>query len=216
MLTGYFSQSLGEPRRATLVKLAALLHDVGKPATKTIEPGGRMRFFGHPELGGRMVAERLTALRFSGAEVAAVRTMVEQHMRPAQWRDSGPPTQRALYKFFRDLGTVAVDTIVLNLADHVGARGPALSRSDWDAHVAWAEQVIAWHYDQERRVAPPRPVTGHDLMETFGLQPGPLLGELLAGVDEARATGAVVTREDALRLVARRLRGEERTPAVAG
>lgn len=204
-LAGYFDQRLGEQPRATLVKLAALLHDVGKPATKTIEPSGRMRFFGHPELGASMVEERLKHLRFSQVETSAVCAMVGQHMRPAQWRDSGPPTQKALYKFFRDLGEVAIDTIFLNLADHLGARGPDLLRDHWDAHVAWAEQVITWHYEQVRRVGVPRPVTGEDVMQAFGLRPGKLVGELLTAIDEARAAGTVANRDEALALAATRL-----------
>jgi len=204
-LTGYFAQPLGEQPRATLVKLAALLHDVGKPATKTIEPSGWMRFLGHPELGASMVEERLRHLRFSQTETSAVCTMVGQHMRPAQWRDSGPPTQKALYKFFRDLGDVAIDTIFLNLADHLAARGPDLLRDHWDAHVAWAEQVITWHYEQVRRVGVPRPVTGEDVMQAFGLRPGKLVGELLTAIDEARAEGAVANREEALAFAAKRL-----------
>ena len=215
-LNGYFAQQLGDQPRSTLVKLAALLHDVGKPATKTIEPSGRMRFFGHPELGAQMVEERLHGLRFSQVETSAVCTMVGQHMRPAQWRDSGPPTQKALFKFFRDLGAVAIDTIFLNLADHLGARGPSLNREHWDDHVAWAEQVITWHYEQVRRVGAPRPVTGDDLMRAFGLRPGKRVGELLLAIDEARAAGVVASRDDALALAAERLVTKGKPAATMG
>ncbi len=215
-LEGYFTQRLGDLQRSTLVKLAALVHDVGKPDTKTIEPAGRMRFFGHPELGATMVKARLQALRFSNAEVDAVTTMVAQHMRPAQWRDSGAPTQKALFKFFRDLGPVAIDTLFLNLADHLGARGPDLIRSHWEAHVAWTDQILAWHFDQVARTAVPRPVTGADLMECFGLPPGRQVGALLAEIEEARAAGTVVTKEQALALAAKRLVERSRLPALAG
>ena len=172
-LAGYFDQRIGEHTRATLLKLAALIHDVGKPDTKRFEPSGRMRFFGHPELGAKMAEERLQAMRFSQAETAAVVMLVAQHMRPAQWRDSGPPSQKALFKFFRDLGDVAIDTLFLNLADHLAARGPGLIRPHWDAHVEWSEMIIAKHFEQVARTAPPRPVTGEDLMRSFGLPPGP-------------------------------------------
>ena len=215
-LEGYFTQRVGGMQRATLVKLAALVHDVGKPDTKTVEPTGRMRFFGHPELGAAMVKARLQALRFSNAEVDAVTIMVAQHMRPAQWRDSGPPTQKALFKFFRDLGPVAIDTLYLNLADHLGARGPDLIRAHWEAHVAWTDQILAWHFDQVARSAPPRLVTGADVMQRFGLPPGRQVGVLLAEIEEARAAGAVVTKEQALALAARRLAKSSRLPALAG
>ena len=204
-LEGYFLRGApGSVGRGTLLKLAALLHDVAKPATKTIEPDGRMRFFGHSELGAHMAEAMLTRLRFSNQEVRAVARMVTHHLRPGQW-SATPPTERALSRYFRDLGDTALDTIFLSLGDHLAARGPALEIEDWRRHVEVVDQVLGYYLEQRERVAAPRLVTGHDLMEAFGLEPGPHIGRLLAGVEEAFAAGAVQSKEDALALVAQDL-----------
>lgn len=186
--------------RRTLLKLTALLHDVGKPATKSVQPNGRVRFFGHSELGAEMVEAVMRRLRFSEQQTHMVATMVTHHLRPGQWSNGGVPTNRALYRYFRDLGDVAIDTVFLNLADHLAARGPAMDPEDWQGHVAVAGYALKRYFQHSAKGKEPRLVTGDDLMREFGLAPGPLIGELLAAIDEAWKTGEIATREEALAL----------------
>ena len=111
---GYFSQviSNGHNRR-TVLKLAALLHDVAKPQTKHTDETGRTRFLGHPEMGSAIAQTRLTEMRLSSRGIAAVCKMVEEHLRPATMQQALElPTNRAIYRYFRDLGDVAIDTPV--------------------------------------------------------------------------------------------------------
>lgn len=204
-LDGYFEQHLGNLGRQTLLKLTALLHDVGKPATKSVQANGRVRFFGHSELGAEMVERAMVRLRFSDQQTRMATTMVTHHLRPGQWSDGGLPTNRALYRYFRDLGDVAIDTIFLNLADHLAARGPMMDREDWAEHVAVAEYALDKYFDHEEKTRQERLVTGHDLMQAFGLAPGPLVGRLLAEVDEAWRTGAISGKDEALALLRGRL-----------
>lgn len=202
-LEGYFERPVADLTRAAVLKLAALLHDVAKPQTKSVQPDGRIRFFGHSELGAEMVVPALTRLRFSDQQVQLVGTMVEEHLRPGQWSDGALPTPRALYRYFRDLGDAAVDTIFLNLADHIAARGPELEPRRWAQHVALAQFALDTYFQQEERAAQPRLVTGYDVMRTFGLPPGPMVGDLLREVDEAWKTGAIATKDEALELAGR-------------
>ena len=212
-MEGYFDNEVGGLPRKVLLKLAALLHDIGKPASKTFEPNGRMRFFGHAELGAEMVEKMLRRLRFSNQGIEAIARMVDNHLRPGQWSDTGMPTARALFRYFRDVGNVAVDTIYLNLADHLAARGPMFDEVRWQEHVAVANAALAYYFDQRLwHAAMPRLVTGNDLMEALHLQPGPVVGRLLAEVDEAAAVGAVATKEEALILAVRWLAADE-TPS---
>ncbi|MEK7216763.1 MAG: HD domain-containing protein, partial [Chloroflexota bacterium] len=204
---GYFRGRLGGLSRAGVLKLAALLHDAGKPATKSVQPDGRTRFFGHSELGAQMVEAALTRLRFSGREVRAVSAMVLHHLRPTQISGDRLPTARSIYRFFRDLDEIAIDTLVLSLADHAAARGPALDADDWISHVAMTDFVLEQRFAEAARAGPRRIVTGDDLIESFGLHPGPVVGALLREIDEARAEGTVETREQALALAERTLAG---------
>lgn len=208
-LKGYFDQQVGDLSRRTLLKLTALLHDVAKPATKTFEASGRMRFFGHEEKGAQMVSAMLARLRFSSQQMHAAATMVGNHLRPGQWSDGTPPTPRAVFRYFRDLGAMASDTIFLSLADHLAARGPSLEPAAWRLHVEAANAVLAQHFEQQQRTERgQRLLTGRALMEAFGLPAGPIIGRLLAEVEEARAAGAVATTEEALALAERSLARE--------
>jgi len=173
-----------------------------------------MRFFGHAELGAEMVEKILRQLRFSNHGIEAIARMVDNHLRPGQWSDAGRgPTARALFRYFRDVGNVAVDTIFLNLADHLAARGPMLDAVRWQEHVEVANAALAHYFDQRlRHAAMPRLVSGNDLMEALHLQPGPVVGRLLAEVDEATAVGVVATKEEALTLAVRSL-AASKTPS---
>ncbi|HLE79854.1 MAG TPA: HD domain-containing protein, partial [Dehalococcoidia bacterium] len=202
-LEGYFQGQIGNLTRKTLLKLTALLHDVAKPATKTFEASGRMRFFGHAEIGAEVAGKILARLRFSNRETEAVTRMVANHLRPGQWSDGSVPTPRAVHRYFRDLGEVAIDNIFLNMADHLAARGPELDPLHWQQHVGVADQVLAQHFQQQERTVSPRLATGNDLMTAFSLKPGPQVGWLLVEIEEAQASGEVATKEEALALAQR-------------
>lgn len=198
--------------RGALAKMAALLHDIAKPETRTVEADGRLRFFSHAEAGAEVAAAVMRRLRFSAASVRLVATMVEEHLRPPQMAQDGPPSRRALFRYFRDAGEAAVDILFLSLADHWATRGPRLDPRGWRAHVNLVNYILASR-QQEELVRPPRQVSGHDLMRELGLAPGPTVGRLLAAIAEAQAAGEVSDRETALALARREL---ERLPSELG
>lgn len=205
----YFAEVVcdGHTRR-TVLKLAALFHDIAKPQTKTVEPDGRTRFFGHSEQGAVIAEERLRHLRLSFRGVSMVSRMVEHHLRPTGMSPSGKsnngewPTDRAIYRYFRDVGDVSLDTLYLCLADYLGAKGPELSHPEWVNHAKMISHVLQTGSTEPVSATTPRLVNGHDLMSCFRLPPGPHIGSLLSVVEEARAAGEIDTREQALDLVA--------------
>ncbi len=199
LLARHFSREVshGSSRRS-LLKLAALLHDVAKPQTKAIAEDGRMRFLGHGKLGAAMTASILERLRFSSKEIKLVEVMVREHLRPGQMSQEGLPTHRAIYRYFRDTEGAGIDILFLSLADHLASRGPKLDLAGWREHARLVEYVLTQHFEQERVTTPPKLVSGHDLIDIFGLSPGPKIGKLLEAVREAQASGEIATREEAL------------------
>lgn len=192
--------------RLTFLKLTALLHDVAKPATKTIEASGRIRFIGHHIEGEQAAREILTRLRFANGGVEHVAGMVRHHLRPTQMAQKGDmPTQRALYRYYRDVGDTAVDTLYLNIADYLAARGPALEQGDWISHCELIRHILEEGRRQKAPETLSRLVNGYDIMKEFSLAPGPAVGRLLAMAHEAQACGDVTTRAQALALVERGL-----------
>jgi len=194
--------------RRSLLKLAALLHDIAKPQTRAVREDGRTRFLGHPQEGAAASAAIMERLRFSRREIQYVGLLVKYHLRPTQMANEGVPTRRAIYRFFRDTGDAGIDLLFLSLADHLAARGPSLNEKYWHEHARITRLVLESR--EETSVAPPpKLIDGHDIMKAFGLAPGPRIGRLLEALKEARAAGEVADRRQALDYVARLLEGPD-------
>ena len=201
--------------RGTLLKLAALFHDIAKPQTKSQDETGRTRFFGHSEQGAEIAVQRLTLLRVSSKGIEMVAKMVEQHLRPTGMKDGDDwPTNRAIHRYFRDVGDVAIDTLYLSLADYLGEKGPDVVHEEWRNHARMVGHIL--HIGTSEPVSPTttRLITGNDLMTHFNLQAGPEIGAVLERVEEARSAGEIETKEQALEMAANALRylAEQLTP----
>jgi len=196
--------SSGSNRRM-LLKLAGLLHDIAKPATKTVDETGKMRFLGHARQGADMATGILSRLRFSGRETRLVEILIYHHLHPAQMSNEGLPTSRAIYRYFRDTEDAGIDVLFLALADYLATHGPRLDVEEWQQHNQMINYVLTEHFNQAAKVLPPKLINGRDLMDIFGLSPGRLIGELLAMVHEAQASGEVSSRDEAIELVRKEL-----------
>lgn len=206
MIDRHLSQEVSSgSNHKVLLKLAGLFHDIAKPMTKSIDDTGRARFLGHTKQGAAMTANILERLRFSNREIRLVESLVYHHLRPVQMANEEFPTQRAIYRYFRDTGEVGIDILLLALADYLASRGPLVSMEDWEKHCQLINYILAAHDKQQAKILPVKLIDGHDLMNTFGLAPGPLVGKLLAMVNEAHASGELSTKEEALALVRREL-----------
>jgi poly(A) polymerase len=202
----YFAEAfVPNTYRCSLVKLAGLLHDIGKPQTKSFDNSGRMRFLGHASAGAETAAAMMQRLRFSSRETAFVCGMIDAHMRLVQTAQQGAPSRKAIYRFFRDTGEAGIDTLFLSLADHLGTAGPRINLEHWRRHVSVIDYVLRMRLQERAVVEPPKLVDGEDLMAELGIPPGPRVGELLELVREAQAAGEIDTREDAMALARREL-----------
>jgi poly(A) polymerase len=188
-----------------LLKLAGLFHDIAKPMTKSIDDTGRARFLGHTNQGAAMTVNILERLRFSNREIRLVESLVYHHLRPAQMANDELPTQRAIYRYFRDTDEAGIDILFLALADYLASRGPLASMEEWRKHCQLINYILAEHDKQQAKILPVKLIDGNDIMNTFDLAPGQLIGKLLAMVNEAHASGELSTREEALALVRREL-----------
>ncbi len=161
------------PAEASLtLRLATLLHDVGKPRTKGTGEDGRVHFYGHAEVGAEITRKFLTRLKFSSDEVAAVTRLVAQHMRVGDYKPAW--TDAAVRRLMRDLGPQLPDLFAIHRVD-VSALAPG------HTDISRAEQLKA-------RMAPieaaqdisalTSPLNGQELMRLLGLTAGRRLGEV--------------------------------------
>jgi len=191
----------GEITNRSLMLLLALLHDIGKPGTRTVDPDGHVRFLGHEEAGAAILAELAGRLRLGRGAAEYVDRMERAHMRPI-WLASEPVvTPRARYRFFRDVGPVAPDVLLHSVADvraTVGDDDPA-----WQSHLTFVREMLAFRRERVRPVERAVPLSGNDVMEIVGIGPGPLVGYVLERLTEAAVLGPVRSREEWEALVRR-------------
>jgi tRNA nucleotidyltransferase/poly(A) polymerase len=211
-LRTHLDQMMGEARsRKVTLKLAALLHDTGKPAACTVDAEGRIRFISHQKQGARIAAKALQRLCFSRVEVRLGETIIRYHMRPLLLANQGSVSSRAIYRFFRDTRDAGVDVLLHALADHRATYDPNAEDDRWPRLVALAARMLSDYWERlDERVAPPALIDGHDLLREFGVQPGPRIGELLEAVREAQVEGQLRSSEEALALVGDLLAAEGR------
>lgn len=163
----------GAPPDVT-ARLAALLHDIGKPVTRRFEPGGAVSFHHHDVVGAKLAAKRLRALRFDNDTVAAVRRLIELHLRffgytDAVWTDS------AVRRYVRDAGE-QLDRL------HILTRADVTTRNQRKANrLARAYDELETRIDQlaeQEQLDATRPeLDGEQIMAILGLNPGPAVGE---------------------------------------
>jgi poly(A) polymerase/tRNA nucleotidyltransferase (CCA-adding enzyme) len=186
-------------RRYALFKLATLLHDVAKPQTKQIKPDGGVSFYDHQMIGAEIAGVIGQRLRLSRDAIGYIQLVIREHMRPGQLNALGDElTMRAVYRFGRDTGDAAPDVLLHALCDHLAVRGPMLSVAGWAQHVAWSGDMLEALWTPQHTAQPTRLVTGDDLIQALGIQPGPIVGQLLEAIREAQFVGTIRTRDDAL------------------
>jgi tRNA nucleotidyltransferase/poly(A) polymerase len=158
----------------------------------------------------RQVGLALRRLRFSRREVELGRAIAAHRGRPGQLRSVEAVTRRDVYHFFRDTGEAGLDLLFLFLTHQLAVQGmsPDLDQIGaaglLEGDLQFVADLLRDYYERHTEViSPPKLINGHDLKETFGLEEGPRLGELLEAVREAQAAGEIRTGQEALGYVER-------------
>ncbi|MGE5263302.1 MAG: CCA tRNA nucleotidyltransferase [Acidobacteriota bacterium] len=210
LLAHFYRVVAAERKRGMLLRLATLLHDIGKAETLSVDDEGVCHFYEHEARGAEMAEDILRRLRFSNDEIEIITKTIEHHLRPPQLARATNVSNRAIYRFFRDTGGEGVDICVLALAD---SRGKSPSRTEPDQDEPLRNMLVTllekYYRAPETVVAPPVLVDGRTLMKELGLKPGPRIGQLLESIREAQADGQVSSREEGLALARKMLTGNE-------
>ncbi|HEY1350606.1 MAG TPA: HD domain-containing protein [Ktedonobacteraceae bacterium] len=186
--------------QAPRMKLAALLHDIGKPQTHTIDVRGDIHFYGHPQLGAPIASEIMRRLSASTQDRRLAQMVAAHHMRPGQLGQDSVVTPRAIRRYFVDLGPIGILVALFSLADHLATLGPQPRVQAWTRHLSVVRLLLTGYIREREKILPPRLVHSEELMSRLKLQPGPILGQLLDLIAEAQAEGTIHSREEAILL----------------
>jgi len=192
--------NLKSGNRLPLMKMAAMLHDVGKPeARKTDSKSGRIIFHGHDKIGEEIVSEISNRLRMSKQDQEFLRLMVAEHMHLLSL--SRPEVKPKTYiKWFRKVKDDIIPLIIIAMADTQNTRGPASSELERDRHIQWSQGVLDEYYSElKQQIESKSFINGNDLI-ALGMKPGPAMGKVLQKIREAQDAGSIQTREEALSL----------------
>jgi poly(A) polymerase len=174
------------------VRLAALLHDIGKPRTRSLLPDGRVAFHLHEVVGAKMTKRRLTALRFPNDVVRDVSRLVELHLRFHGYGE-GEWTDAAVRRYVRDAGPLLSRLHVLTRADCTTrnrAKAARLARAYDELELRIAE------LSEQEELARIRPeLDGNEIMRILGVAPGPVVGRARDFLLELRIAEGELGRE---------------------
>ena len=186
-------ERLGGPNLT--IRLAALLHDIGKPKTRALIEGGGVSFHHHEIVGSKMAKKRLKELRFDRETVDDVSDLVALHLRFHGY-GSGEWTDSAVRRYVRDAGNLLLHLHVLTRADCTtrNVRKAQTLAATYDQLEARIDQLA-----QEEELAALRPdLNGNEIIEILGIKPGPLVGKAYAYLLELRMENGPLGRERAI------------------
>ena len=183
-------------KRKTLLKLAALLHDIGKPkSAKKIE--GRLRFFEHEEMGCNIINIIGKRLKLANNEIKYLKILTLHHMRIGNLTSAEELTDRAAWRFFRDLGDDAIDLIVLSVTDaYTYPKGKTRT-----LHKIMANKLLNKFYRQKEKVVPKKLLNGYEIMKILKIPESPLVGKILEKLEEAQVLKKIKTKNEAEKFI---------------
>jgi putative nucleotidyltransferase with HDIG domain len=182
------------------MKLATLLHDIGKPYTYNVDQQGAIHFYNHPQVGAPIVAEIMRRLSTSTLDRRLAQLLAKHHMRPGQLGQDSILTLRAIRRYFVDLGPTGILVALFSLADHLATLGPQPRTAPWERHVSVVRTLLDTYIRDRDKILPPRLVRSEEIMSRLKLAQGPLIGTLLELIAEAQTEGTIHSREEALLL----------------
>ncbi|MBI3447573.1 MAG: HD domain-containing protein [Acidobacteria bacterium] len=187
------------PDDESALKWAALLHDVGKAATATVDVDGDAHFYGHESVSASLAEDALRRLRAPARTIEPVVRLVDLHLRLGALASAGA-ADRPIRRLVRAAGELLPLLTLLSLADRRAAGGPdAASREE--ALVATCRRALDLRDEVEAISRAPALLDGREIMEITGLAPGPRVGSIARWIERLRTDGRITTREEAVEIL---------------
>lgn len=176
------------------LRIAALYHDVAKPATKAYNPQVGWTFYGHEEIGARMFQKIGRRLRLSNETILYVMKLIRLHLRPIHLAEEGV-TDSAIRRLLFYAGNDIDDLITLCRADITSGNPQRVKK--FLANFDYVVQRIGEVEEKDRLRNFQPPVRGDEIMRVLGLPQGPLVGKIKNAIEEAILNGDIANEHDA-------------------
>ncbi len=209
-LSHYLSENISSSTRIVMLKYATLLHDIGKPSSvKRIK--NRVRFFGHEIVGTKLFEEVSKGIKLSNDEINFGKSLIKNHMRILQLVGTNSTTERATWRLMREAGENLPALALLSLADAKSyARIPGFEKNNLKDILKYTRLIVNLYFAKKKEKPRKKIIDGHIIMKRLKLKPGPLVGELLAAIDEEYNLNKIKTTEEALSLSIKILNNKSR------
>ena len=199
-IMAYLNEDIAQGRkRLQLLKLACILHDIGKPAAKK-KIKKKTIFHAHEKIGRDLIERVALRLKLSFREKEILKRLIYWHLRPGYLADQITPSRRAVYRFFHDTDIDGASVIILSLSDWRATRGPLTNAKKRRRHEAIMLKLIREYFQQKKKKPLPKIIDGYDLMRKFGLSSSPLIGQILRKIKEEQALGKIHNKSGAYTL----------------
>ena len=200
------------PGHIAMLKYGALLHDVGKPATRQVDNLGQVRFPGHAAKSAAIAEGISRRLKLSNRQREVADAIIRHHIRPLFLflaSENGSLGRNGRVRFFNRCGDLTLAIIVHAMAD-IMAKGERMQARD-NGFILFCDSLLnAYVAYKTRQAAVPPLISGNDLIAVFGLSPSPHFKHLLNRVNERRLSGELTTRDQALKWIGDHLSSESR------
>jgi poly(A) polymerase len=185
--------------RGGALRFGAVVHDVGKPATRG-RHGDYVTFIGHDREGAVIVGSLCERLKTSRRLARHLQGLTLHHLRLGFLIHERPLPRRRTYEYLRDTDPVGADVTLLTVADRLAARGqgPVAGPEMVRAHLELAREMLGAALDWRRDGPPRSPIPGDELAAELGIEPGPELGRIIGELEAAVYAGEVAGRDDAI------------------
>lgn len=204
------------PTKKAVAKLGCLFHDIGKPTTweiKTLDGKEKHTFYGHDKVGENLTREIGERLKLSNSLIKTLSSLVRFHLRPFQLSQPGMEiSERALYRFFRDLKDDMPLLLMLAIADSYATLGPKITNEDLEKNekllLFLFESYKQFSDEENEKSKKQKLLDGNEIMKITGLKPTKELGMIIQEMDEAIALHEINTKEEAVSWIIKKIKSK--------